>query len=438
MIARWLLLFICSTFGVAKADFLVGLYAYENGDYTKAHYEFSELLPLGNAQAAYNLAAMALNGNGMKADAVKALAYMQFAAHQGHKDAAHLISRFRQNLSHEQLQQSQVIFQRLTNAVVISKQRTEPDVSTYRALVKITEPMYPLKASNNRQFGYVSLRVLVNEAGNVEVVDTIDSFPEGVFEKSAITAVQQWRYEPKTHKTIQKIQLRFTAGRIEHHAVRKILSRSKLWELAGADSAKHQEIMGSLLYMLQFNSPIELHANEELPLVIGKLPNELFSYSELDDIKIDDFDGWAKVEVNNKGRVTKILDRSNEQSTKGLQLGYHLNIGKIAPGLYRLSKSWRDKISVQRILEVSPSHDPEFWWSLAAKNGNRRAQQILATKDPQWENYLIQQQDPAVQAWLGTKLLISTEASARARGKALLDAAVAQNSVVARQIKQIL
>lgn len=438
MILRWLLLFICCTFGVAKADFLVGLYAYENGDYTKAHYEFSELLPLGNAQAAYNLAAMALNGNGMKADSVKALAYMLLASHLEHQDAPALIASFRQHLSPEQQQQADVIFQRLKDAVVINKQRSEPDVSQYRALVSVAEPIYPLKASNNRQFGYVSLRALVNEAGEVEVVDTIDSFPEGVFEKAAIAAVKQWRYEPKAQKTIQKLQLSFTAGRIEHQAVRRILTRSKLWELASADSAKHQEIMGSLLYMLQFNSPIELEANEELPLVIGKLPNELFTSQELKDIEIDDFDGWAKVEVNSKGRVTKILRRSNDESTKGLQLGLHLDIGKTAPGLYRLSKFWHDKVSVQRIAQVSPSHDPEFWWTLAAKNGDRRAQQILATTDPQWEDYLLQQQDPVVQAWLGTKLLLSTEATARARGKALLDAAVTQNSALARQIKQIL
>ena len=65
---------------LAQADLLDALQHYDKKDYAKATAEFTELLPLGNEVAAFNLAVMFYKGEGATADPVKALAYFQLAA----------------------------------------------------------------------------------------------------------------------------------------------------------------------------------------------------------------------------------------------------------------------------------------------------------------------------------------------------------------------
>ncbi len=78
-----LLTLLLSAF-TAQADLLTALQAHENKDFAKASTEFTQLLPLGNELAAFNLGAMAYNGEGQAVDKVKALAYFEFAAARNH------------------------------------------------------------------------------------------------------------------------------------------------------------------------------------------------------------------------------------------------------------------------------------------------------------------------------------------------------------------
>jgi len=59
-------------------------------------------------------------------------------------------------------------------------------------------PIYPMRAMRRGIEGWVKIRFLVNAKGRVEHPQIIDSDPEGIFEKSVINCVTQWRFKPGT------------------------------------------------------------------------------------------------------------------------------------------------------------------------------------------------------------------------------------------------
>ena len=73
-----------------------------------------------------------------------------------------------------------------------------------------------------------------------------------------------------------------------------------------------------------------------------------------------------------------------------------------------------------------------FWWQQAAKNGDLDAQRVMAAYDPQWEQYLLAQQDGEVMAWAGTRMFLNGQ---RAQGIALLDKAIAKNYNLAEEMR---
>ena len=81
------LLFVASVSPFAQADFFEGTSAYHHKDYQKARQEFSELLPLGNGAAVFNLAIMAYQGQGEPADPIKTAALLTLAADLGETKA---------------------------------------------------------------------------------------------------------------------------------------------------------------------------------------------------------------------------------------------------------------------------------------------------------------------------------------------------------------
>ncbi|MDX1392715.1 MAG: hypothetical protein R3241_10045, partial [Rheinheimera sp.] len=72
----WLALFGC---GLARADMLEALKAYETQQFSIAKQQFEQLLPLGNELAAFNLGAMAYQGEGQESNLTAALAYFMLA-----------------------------------------------------------------------------------------------------------------------------------------------------------------------------------------------------------------------------------------------------------------------------------------------------------------------------------------------------------------------
>ena len=63
-------------------------------------------------------------------------------------------------------------------------------------LVRV-EPQYPLRAKERRIEGWVEVRFTINEAGGVEDVAVLKAHPPRIFDRSAVAAVQKWKYNPK-------------------------------------------------------------------------------------------------------------------------------------------------------------------------------------------------------------------------------------------------
>ncbi|MFO7962633.1 MAG: energy transducer TonB [Desulfobacterales bacterium] len=59
-------------------------------------------------------------------------------------------------------------------------------------------PVYPMRARRLGIEGWVQVKLLVSEKGEVEQVEITESDPKGVFEDSVISCVQNWRFSPGT------------------------------------------------------------------------------------------------------------------------------------------------------------------------------------------------------------------------------------------------
>lgn len=63
-------------------------------------------------------------------------------------------------------------------------------------VVKRVDPTYPEKARNAQLSGSVTLKVHISESGEVLHCLVLASEPQGVFDSSAISAVEKWGFEP--------------------------------------------------------------------------------------------------------------------------------------------------------------------------------------------------------------------------------------------------
>jgi TonB family protein len=59
---------------------------------------------------------------------------------------------------------------------------------------KRVEPHYPQIAVDNQLEGSVILRFDINKKGLTDNIEVVQSFPEGVFDISAVEALSQWEY----------------------------------------------------------------------------------------------------------------------------------------------------------------------------------------------------------------------------------------------------
>ena len=63
-------------------------------------------------------------------------------------------------------------------------------------LVRQVPPVYPLRARRNNIRGTVQVRFLVERDGSVSQAAVVEADPPGLFDKSALDAVRQWRFSP--------------------------------------------------------------------------------------------------------------------------------------------------------------------------------------------------------------------------------------------------
>jgi len=416
----------------AAANFLTGFIAYEKKDYATAHYEFSALLPLGNEQAAFNLAAMASNGEGQSKDPVKALAYFELAAALGHPDAATMAEKIKRTLNAGQSSAANTLFSRLTQSVVIDDVAPD-DAGPELEAIKRVAPEYPVSAARNNQFGYVTIRYLVDEQGSVIAVDALDSFPEQVFERSAMQAVKRWKYQATGKKQIGSVKMTFSMGPLRQKVLENWLEKHQIWAYAAAGSPQHQEALGSILHLIHNNSGLELTQDEQAAFSQNALPAQLFAKNNLHrTYLIENFHGYAKVSVNKKGVVEQILSAKNQQAASAESLLLHKPLpGVKEAGVYSLVSQLDKKVLISKVVPINPLYQYDYWWRTAAKNGDLRAQRFLAATHKQWENYLLSKEDPQVQTWVGARMLLDGHAD---QGQALLAKARAKNYPLALEL----
>ena len=71
------------------------------------------------------------------------------------------------------------------------------------------QPQYPRRALEAERQGIVRLRITIAPDGTVSEAVVTDAKPSGWFEKAAIDAVRQWRYEPSGRTIVTQVEIEF-------------------------------------------------------------------------------------------------------------------------------------------------------------------------------------------------------------------------------------
>lgn len=434
---KWICLVLLGCASV-QADMLDALKAYEQKDYTVAAQQFAELLPLGNEMAAFNLGAMAYQGEGQQQDLPAALAYFMFAAHFNHAQAASLLTKVKADASPQQLAQAEATFKQLQQAVLVKDVALELEFAQEKPNpIRRVAPEYPKEAARAGLFGYVKLRFLVDEAGKVAAIDTLDAYPEKVFNKSAIRAVKRWQYQATGSKHLMDVRLDYSLnnGDIKVSMLEKITQENKLWHYAVAGVPQYQFVLGTFLSLLEVQSHNGFWYDPDLPL--SAVPDfTIYKNRPHLTADLEGFWGYAVVRVDKDGIITEQLRTSFEPKNQLASLIGQKLEGQVEAEVYRIYKHStisRSKLSIVPSIPTSRSMSGQFWWEQAAKNGNLDAQRVMAAYDRQWEQYLLSQKDAEVMAWAGTRLMLEGQ---REQGLALLEQAIAKNYAPAKEMKQ--
>lgn len=72
------------------------------------------------------------------------------------------------------------------------------------ALIKAVPPEYPRAAERREMEGQVVVSITVDDKGSVASVNVVSANPPGIFESSAINAVQRWQFEAGKPATVTK------------------------------------------------------------------------------------------------------------------------------------------------------------------------------------------------------------------------------------------
>jgi protein TonB len=86
----------------------------------------------------------------------------------------------------------------LLNAVA-GKAMDKDVVDTAPRVIRRSPIIYPELARKQGISGYVEMNVLIDESGNVEDVNIIDSKPPDIFDLKADSTIRSWKFEPATY-----------------------------------------------------------------------------------------------------------------------------------------------------------------------------------------------------------------------------------------------
>lgn len=428
--------FFCS-FSV-QADWVSAIRAYEGGSFAEAKTEFEKLIPLANENAAFNLGIMAYQGQGQQVSLAESLARFMLAAQLGHKQAVGLVDRLVDETSAEQQHQARQLVRKWQSQILIKKDAATYQLSQEAPLTPINTPMprIPDLVARNNKFGYIVVRYLVDGSGIVQVADSVDSFPEKVYEYDTLHAVRQWQYEATGRPHLMTTQINFwVRGSMTNNQARRLLNTNGLWEYAQKGAVRHQEATGSLLNLIRIVSNSQLLISDEVVLPEGTPDFSEWFHKPRLSFPVSEFVGYVEVKTNEKGEIIHVLRDSYLHSpTADKLIGEKVRGAK--SGTYSLSRpSKRDNAIAQNYVVTHEKLTAKYWWNEAAKNGDITAQRILGAQREDWQFYLLQQNDPVAAAWHGARLILDGE---REEGQTLLEQSAAAGYPQARQLISVL
>lgn len=422
-----------------QADWAQAIKAHQTQNYQAAKEHFQKLIPYGHADAAFNLALMYLQGEGVSADESMAIAYFTLAEKLGHHGTAEGLAQLRQLVSAEQLALAEQHFLTLAQHAkwwLLPEQG--PAKTVYLpARLKGDYPIYPINAFKAGVVGYVNVRFLVDEQGKVATADVLDAYPEHTFNKSALRAIKDWQFEATGEKYIRFWRFDFKLNEtLDIDAVAALIEQHQLWRGAWLGSSHHQFLLASLLELLDTQKDLLIIVDPTLP-VEKELDLTVFTPKAKVRANFAGFVGHAEVQVAADGTITEQFNVhfAAENTLKSL-IGLKLSGKPDATYRYRLSKasaSSRRPINVIPIVTIPASLTSRFWWEKAARNGSKSAQRIIAVYDERWAQILIAEQDAETMAWFAGRTIINGEYQA---GHELLDAAIAKDYPTAHELKK--
>lgn len=418
-----------------QADWLKAIQAYEDKKYPEARAGFTALLPLGNAEAAFNLGVMAYYGEGQDTDLEAALSYFLLAEKLEHPQASDIVKRVYAEATTAQRTAAEDIAAKAFAATVIKQDARPYRFSREQAPAAVNTPMpdIPDEVSRQHPFGYIVLQYLVDGNGRVQVVDAVDGFPEDVFNSYTFRAMRRWQYEATGKPHLMSIQLNFwVKGAMDSRSANQVIGHKNLWQYAQLGSGRHQEMLGSVLNLISMVSGALVYV--EPSLTESESVPDLSAWFDTKklDVSIPSFEGEVSVQTNPEGEIVRLLDVNGlKQPEPEKVLG--IKIRGAEAGIFELTNninqsrsfsriSKRDGIIIKQYVPVHPSLTANYWWKKAAVNGDRRAQRILGAQREDWQFYLIQQQDAVATAWHGARLILDGE---QVEGAALLQQAKA-------------
>ncbi|MCD1599559.1 MULTISPECIES: TonB family protein [Rheinheimera] len=411
---RYLLILALLFSVTSKADMIEALRAYEEKDFVKAKAEFADLLPLGNDIAAYNLAAMAHLGQDTASTETEAIALFKFAAFLGHPNAGELAEKLSLKLSDEQKTQVETKFKLLQEQLQIAVEPIEvpADFSFINPIpVRARAAEYPFQAKEAGLSGFNILRYLVDGEGKVQVVDVLHSYPKERFDYASVKALRKWRYEATGETRIMHMQFIYILddGASFNKAIR-LMDEGKIWDYAMLGSADHQQAMGSLLYIMHNQSDYKFLIERGGDLALQR-PD--FSYIEprmTPQFRLKALRGIAIVRTDDQGVINEIVQGSELISPKANEL-LKMQIEKVdRAGLFFIGRlpdaPDYEKIVVTPVAQIPQNYTASYWWNLAARSGDEKAQRFLAAFDDKWREYMVSKGDVSSMTWQGASYII--------------------------------
>jgi len=418
----WLLLLLASTTPLVQADFFAGTSAYQHQDFKKAQQEFSELLPLGNGAAVFNLAIMAYQGQGEPADPIKTAALLTLAAELGEKKAAVTAAKLVASLEvSQQNEVKKLVVQYQAKLQISPEQRgwahqtKDRIVETTPKWLKKVPPVFPQRAARNGHFGAVSMLALLDKDGSVLFVDSNETLGRDLFSKAAKNSFLKWQFEPLPQRQIYRMVYDFSYSfsvdeqRNSRLASWKALQQEGLLQMVQQDSAAHQFAMGKILQRLEESTAVVFHPDETL-VATQAIPDRMIYQVAKEPQRIDPIikEGSLIVEVNADNRIVTLQtytgsplnERSKYATLKGTTFAE-----SVPTGWYKLAH-WHDQYGVEfnylwDLQRIPLEHYSGYWISLAARNGDLEAQRELASSRSEWRQYLQQKNDPKALLWAG-------------------------------------